>query len=366
LALTLGAIPGGFHRTAQVVWLFLLPVLLAEFLLAYTATGRALLTAALGIPPNLVDQSIAGFRVLMFMAPATALRFVFQGYLVRYRHTKEISAGIVLRIVYTVVGGLAMVKWLNLPGVVIGGFLLVGGVCAEALVNGFGALRLRGSALPVDDLPLPSVRSGVGLFFPLAGAALLASAARPVINLGLAQAPNPDLALAAYAASFVVAVPIWIPLQNMHQVSLVFAGDQSGRRRSQRFGLMAGAAASALLAVVAFTPVGEWLLVREMHLSPALAAMVRPAVGVQALLPLVLAWSDFYLGLLLKAGRTRAVGLARVLNVLAVVAVTLLTVPLVRSAGEAAALGSAAFALGYAVEGVVNMVAFRMPPVDRR
>lgn len=361
LSLALGGAQGGLRRTAQVVSVFLFPLLLLEFLLAYTKTGQALFRATLGVPPQLVDQTMAAFRVLMFMAPATALRFLFQGYLVRYRHTVEISGGIALRMAYVVVGGLAMVKWLNLPGPVIGGLLLVGGVAAEALVCGVAALRLRRTASPLDDTAPPSLARGIRMFLPLAGSAPLASAVQPVINLSLARTPDPGMALAAYAAAYVVAVPIWLPLQNMHQMAVVFAEDEEGRRGSRRFGLAAGIIASAVMAALAFTPPGEWLLMRGLQLKVALAVAVRASLSVQALLPLAVGWGDFHLGLLLRQGRTQIAGLSRAINVLSVILLASLLLPFARTATWAATIGSAVYAVGYAMEGAVNALAVSRP-----
>lgn len=362
LSLALGSTTPGFRRAWQAVWTLALPVLGLELLVAYTPVGRAVLSGVFRIAPDLLAPTRAAYRVLMWMAAASAFRFLYQGYLVRHQHTQVIAAGVGARILVTAALGLWLGFAAPLPGAVTGAVMLLAGMAAEALVGYLAARPLLAAGATAPDIrPVPTFPQTLLFFVPLAGAQLAASSVAPAINGSLAASAGATIAVAAYATAQTVSGLITSPVQSMHQVSLVFATGAAAARQTLRFAVAVAAVASGVLALLAFTPVGNWFLGGLLHLSSELAAPVRLVLRAWTLLPLVMATSDYLTGLLLLRRNSRTPGLARLINVAAVLLLSWWQIAGAQTGAQAAVRGAVALLCGYALEAAINLGAVLAP-----
>ena len=95
---------------------------------------------------------------------------------------------------------------------------------------------------------------------PLVLTALVQELSGQFLNGGMARMPRATETLAAFGLAFGIASLLSGILTQARQLSLVLVEHQQGYRTVFRFGIIAGIALSAVLALCALTPLGEWLI----------------------------------------------------------------------------------------------------------
>ena len=153
---------------------------------------------------------------------------------------------------------------------------------------------------------------------------MLFRSGKPFLNAGLARMPDSAQALAAFSIAASLAWLVISPAQNLHQVVMVFGRRNQDQPQMKNFSLGYAIAASAILFVFAFTPVGPLVLRDGIGIPLSLLAPTLIAMRVLAFLPLVLSWQDFNIGLLLLTQSTGLVALSKVCNLLFTVIFVLL------------------------------------------
>jgi Na+-driven multidrug efflux pump len=156
-------------------------------------------------------------------------------------------------------------------------------------------------------------------------------AIQPTLNAGIAAAAMARASLAAWPVVWGFAILITGPAWSLQQLTTAMAADQAAHRQVRRFSLGLSTVFSLLLGTVAFTPLYGMVMGGIYNLPVELQDLARPAMQLLALLPLIMGTLAFLRGVLIRAGRTRIVQRAMVLDVAAlvlavVVGVTLLPV----------------------------------------
>src|SRR5437773_875992 len=145
---------------------------------------------------------------------------------------------------------------------------------------------------------------------PLAGSWLLMGLELPAVSAVMARLPHATVSLAAYGGVvFPLSLLIESPIVMLLTASTALSKDWSSYRLVRRFMLIAASSLTLLHALVAFTPLYD-LVVGRMLAPPA--AVLEPARrGLQIMLPwtLSIAYRRFQQGVLIRFGRSRAVGI---------------------------------------------------------
>jgi Na+-driven multidrug efflux pump len=204
---------------------------------------------------------------------------------------------------------------------------------ATEAISGFGSFRKWFHTLPASaesSYVLTTQRAAM-FYLPLVVASLTGAFAYSIINAGLARMADPRSVIATFAIANVVTYLLLGPLFMLHQVSLFFGampGVPGSRERNalvKRFCLWIGFIATAILGLLAWTPLGDWLLLRAFQSPSALLPLVKQVLRVSMFVPLVVAWNEYRTGRLLAAGRSRTMTAAKFCN-LAMLAATMLAV----------------------------------------
>jgi hypothetical protein len=98
-------------------------------------------------------------------------------------------------------------------------------------------------------------------------------------------------------------------IRMIQQVVITQATTPANYAVLKRFTLWAGIVTSGLMALIGLSPVGSGLLRQVTGLTPHLTAVAVPALKLLVPLPLGIALQNHLQGLLIRAGRTRAVNL---------------------------------------------------------
>jgi Na+-driven multidrug efflux pump len=158
-------------------------------------------------------------------------------------------------------------------------------------------------------------------YLPLVLAALTGALAPSILSAGLARMHDPRMVIATFAQASVVTTLVLGTLFLVHQVSLFYAvppgaaGARARNRRVHRFCLQVGLGAAAVLGVLAWTPAGDWLLLKCFQATPTLLADVKRVLHLSMYLPLVLVWNEYRVGLLLAAGHSRVLTITKLCSV---------------------------------------------------
>ncbi len=316
--------------------------LLRRFYLVFAA-GLAVLAAALlasplydalvlglmGIPPGVAAAARATLAAFVLWPIPIGWRRLHQGALIRHGHSRAVGAGATVRVIALLGSLAALLAVFNgtLGGGTIGALAMLGSVTAEAVYTDLAARRLL-RALPAADLTNPhrqplTLGALWDVFWPLAGTTALNTLNRPLLSAGIAAAGvvagglhGGEEALAAWGVSWGVIMLINGATLVLSQVAIAWDADPRPgiRGRGTRIILGAGLGLTALVALIAWTPLADWLLGQIYVVTPDLAAVATPVIRLLVPVPILAAVGGLLRGRLIARGRSRVVRTAQIVD----------------------------------------------------
>jgi hypothetical protein len=140
--------------------------------------------------------------------------------------------------------------------------------------------------------------------FPLVLTALVQELSGQFLNGGMARMPRATETLAAFGLAYGIVGLLSGILTQARQLGLVLIEHNQAYRTVFRFGLGAGLVLSGVVALLAFTPLGPWLIGDLHGVSPALTDVVLLAFTWLVPFPLVRGLTRIYIGTLLRIRRS--------------------------------------------------------------
>lgn len=321
-----------------------LALLLGATLIVATPLYAVLVERLMGIPPAVAHAARPALAVFLLWPVPIGWRRLHQGALIRHGHSRAVGNGALVRVVVLAVS-LPVILAAGWPAGAAGGALAMTlSVTAEAMYADRAARRL------LRDLPDetgPSGQAHLGdIFWPLAGTTALGTLARPILGAGIAQAAGAAqaTALAAWGLGWGLTQMIGGATLLFSQVSITWDRDQRpGLRRRGAFLLLAlGLLLSALVGLLAWTPLAGWTLRHAYAASPALTAAVLPVLRWLVPAPMLLTLSAFGRGRLIARGAARMVRAAQAADLVALASVLALGLHAPGGHSAGAALGAQA------------------------
>ena len=269
------------RKTYRQVLAWQLAVMLGDMaLLALVLLTPALshiLQRWVGLSEPMLSSTVMAARVLLLLPLATGMRNTYQGIAILARQTQLILLSASVRLVFVLAVVFFGIGHLTaLPGAAVGSLLFLGAIFIEAVALYLG-LRpaLAAPALHLGwggEIPDYVLTPGVILRFaaPLVVAASIKYVSEPIVNVGFAQGTQPEIGLAAHAVAWSVTWTILSVTSMLHQCSLVFAGSRE-EGALVKFYLTVASILTGMMAVVAFTPLGDWVLLRAVGVSQEVA-----------------------------------------------------------------------------------------------
>lgn len=332
-----------FRRVMTLIWSVCAFFLAALALLALTPAGEWVLVTLIGIhDPVQLALARTGMRIVLWLPIVETLRNSMQGLAIALKSTNVLPVATAVRVAATSLFALWALQSQLLTGIVVGSVAWVAGIGIEGVLvalylsvrfgsPGRAAARLaeRDGAAHGGEPVTP--RRFFTFFAPLGLMMSVTAGLMPVLQAGLARGPAPTETLAAFGVAWSLRTVLAGPLQMLHHVPLAYVtGLADPRLRTvRRFCYAVGAAVSATLLGLAWTPAGPWLVGTVLGIPPSLVPLVLATCAAFALFPLITAWRESYWGVLMREQRTAIIGAAKVANLIAVVlAVALLFGPL--------------------------------------
>lgn len=310
-------------------WSLCLVMLALTMPLAFTPAGGWVLRNVIGLnDPDQIELAYTSMKIAAFLPIVEVFRNIIQGIVVGLERTNILAAGTTIRLVLVSLFLVWVVNTNALSGIVATSAAWTAGIGVEGLVvfayvwHRFGSIGNAAEQMPARNHTSLTMLEILKFFTPLAITISLTSWSQPIIQSGLARSVSPTQSLAAYGVAWGLVFMITGPVRVGYQCSLVYTDDVDDPNwpTVQRFILLVGVFASGILLLWGLTPVGTFLLETLMAVPASVEEMVRPTLVAFSLLPLIQAWREVYWGILLNHRDTNIIGVAKVANLLIVVA----------------------------------------------
>lgn len=150
---------------------------------------------------------------------------------------------------------------------------------------------------------------------PLVLMVLVQEFGEQVLNAGMARMPRATETLAGYGLAWGLATFLSGTLTQARQLGLVLVTHAQAFHQVSRFVLVVGLGLAGLLACLALTPIGTWVIEDVHSAGPNLAAVVRQAFLWLIPFPVFRGLARFYGGMLIQVRRTDVVSAGTIASI---------------------------------------------------
>ena len=290
---------------------------LVHGVIAFTPLFDLIVVPLIDPPAEVIEASRTGFRLMLPFTAAVAERRFHQGLLIRFGRQRQVGVGTVIRLIATTIPLAIALQIDSADGAAFAALAVSTGVIAEAVFARIGALRVeRGPLASARSDRRLDLNSTVRFFTPLALTSILSLASYSIASAGMNQMPAALASLAIWPA--VAGLNFFTRSSGVafNEVAVRHAADHGGHAALLRFSIGMGLAFSALVTLIALTPLGfAWFVTLEGS-SPDSMPLALAATLAMIPMPLLSFLASYWQGLLVEAHRTRpisegvAVGLA--------------------------------------------------------
>jgi hypothetical protein len=270
----------------------------------------------MGLTPEVAGLAGRAMVLLLLWPGAIGFRRFYQGILIRDGRPKAVTYGTVVRLTTMTATGLVLALAFRLPGASVGAGALGAGVLAEAAASWAMARTTvrRLLAMPEGQCAYGECLTQakvIQFYAPLALTSFLSFFVNPLTTFFLARGRQPIESLAVLPVIVGLAFIFRTSGIALQEVVIALAGEGEGNKRAlRRFSLGLGAAASAGLAVVVFTPLaGVWYRTIS-GLPPDLAAFSVLPGALLVLLPFLESALSYERAILVRDHRTTPISVA--------------------------------------------------------
>jgi hypothetical protein len=147
-------------------------------------------------------------------------------------------------------------------------------------------------------------------FFPLLLNVQLMSVSHSIINAGLARLDDAVVVLAGFSVAMVLHLFVASPSYQNHTITIAMVRGRKSLRSMTLFVFLIATWVSILLALLAFSPVGNFVLNHLLGVTPEVAQGARDTLALLVFLPFITGLRGLFQGLVIRARRTGLVSFA--------------------------------------------------------
>jgi hypothetical protein len=287
-------------------------------LIAFTPLYYVVVVGLIGAPTEIIEPARIGLMIMTPWTWAIAYRRFNQGVLIRFGHSRAVGFGTLVRL--SADGLVLGIGYLIgvIPGIVVATSAVASGVVSEAIYAG---LRVRPvlrdqlrQATPVER-PL-TFRIFLDFYTPLAMTSLLYLLVQPIGSAALSRMPYALESLATWP----VVTGLIFMLRSLgyayNEVVVAMLDEPGAAPNLRRFTALLVALTSALLLIIAATPLAGLWFGRVSALTPRLATLAHQGLWIALAIPGLTALQSWYQGNLVHGRRTRDIASATVIFLL--------------------------------------------------
>ena len=284
---------------------------LVHGLIAFTPLFGLVAADLMHAPEGTVAPGQLGLMIMTPWTWAIAYRRLQQGVLIRFEHADAVIIGTVVRLI-VVVGVLVFGYQLGderISGIVLGSSAIAAGVLAEAVYAGWRVrpvLRDRLHNAPPLAEPLNRGKF-LRFYLPLAVTPMMTLIIHPIGAAAMNRMPNPLESVAAWGPVYGLVFMTRTAGFAFNEVTVTLLGSPGGARALRRFAYGIVVCAVGVLAVIAWTPLGEVWFSRVSDLPPELTEISVVAIALASLMPGYSVLQSWYQGALVFRHRTRGI-----------------------------------------------------------
>lgn len=344
-----------FRRTIIFLLSILIGVVLLLILISYTGISRYLFEHVMGLRGQTLDEAVRMLRVLAIFPALVSIRDFYAAFSIKFRTTPLITLASVIRIIYVFIFINLIDRITYIAPAYLAALMFLGAVTTEAIAMAIGTRILNKSITRSldtldrenpDIIPTKLTYINIVMFFmPLIATTLIHTTLIPIVNAGLARTHQPDLALSVFSVAWNLGAIFHSPFGAFHQVTLNYMDDANDPRRKSviRFALITSLASSAMLAIVAFTNIGYFILRQWIGASHEISVLSATVLKLMTILPPLIVAREYYWGILMKKRTTRFIWIGKAVNLTTLIS----TITIMTLIGPANA----------AIVGVIGMIA---------
>jgi Na+-driven multidrug efflux pump len=282
---------------------------LIHLILGATPLYSGILTRILGIPEEIARLSRISFLWMTPWTAAIGYRRLWQGVLIRYGRTKQITVTMVCRLlsIFLVLG---IGFWLGtVPGAVLGGIALTLGVIVGAVASYLFVRPVVRDLIPsaVAEDEEMSWRRIIEFYTPLAFTSFITLAARPILTAGIAAAPNPVPSLAVWPVINSLLFVFHSVSLSYQEVVVAKLKSREDYRNLKLFTYILSAGVLVLFLLVALTPLNHLWYAFVAGLDEELLPLTGVPTVILVVLPAAAVFISLFRGLIVTARRTRII-----------------------------------------------------------
>ena len=278
-------------------------------IIAFTPLYDFIARNLIGAPEVIIEPGRTGLMIMLPWSWAIAYRRVQQGLMIRFGHPKAVSMGTLIRLGANGIVLLTGYLIHTLPGIVVASSAVAVGVVTEAIYAGVRARpivrhQLRLAPRAEETLTL---RTFLAFYVPLALTSLISLLVQPIGSATMSRLPR---ALDSLAVWPVLSGLLFILRSGgvAYKEAVISLLDEPRAMQSlRRFTAILITGGTALLVLIAATPLSELWFGRVMALSPKLMDLGRQGLIAGLFFPAIATLDSWFQGLLMHRRRTRSI-----------------------------------------------------------
>jgi len=314
-------------------------VTMGMLLLGLTPLFNLAVVQLIGAPAEITVKVRPALWAMTLWPAAIGFRRFHQGVMIRHGYTRQIGYGTAVRLL-TAVGvsltGLALRQgsgqaWGKLDGATVGGLALGASSLAESVYVWYVAQaavqKVKTTAPLADGIPL-TLGDLLRFYAPLALTSAITLSTTPLINAGMARSPYPIESLAAWPVVSGQLFAVRSFGLSLQEVVVALLDGPAAMKTLRHFAMVVGIGSSALLLIIAYTPLAPWWQQQIAGLSEDLTVFAVAALRLAVLLPVLAVIVSLLRGIVITGKATSSIAQAMVLNLLTLGSVLLIGVRL--------------------------------------
>ena len=285
------------------------------------AVFRWFFQGIIALPDDIARLTYGALLILLPWPAAIGYRRFFQGLLIRAGLTRLVAYGTLVRLAVMTSTAAVLFGVFALPGAYVGAAALSAGVCFEAVASRVMARRTVRKLIGTQDKNAPAAeqldyRGITHFYYPLALTSIVGLAVHPMLTFFMGRARFPLESLAVFPVVHALSFVFRALGLSYQEVAIALMGkDFEHYDELRRFAFGLGIAASAALALIAFTPLAGFWFETVSGLSPELASFAIIPVRILAPFPALSVLLSFQRGVLVQGRHTGPITGATVVEV---------------------------------------------------
>jgi O-antigen/teichoic acid export membrane protein len=314
-------------------------------ILSFTPVGEFVFVELFNTPVNLLGDVKTAAVYTMSLPFIYTLRSYAQGIIIIDKKTQYLTYTVMFRIAFMFLLAIVLPNIGSLSGATIGVMIWTAGMALEAVVNYLYSIKSFKNLPDEPNYDLGnqdlSAKYAFNFIWPLIITSFIWTLGIPMMNSGLGRTSNPELSLATFQVSRNF---VWIIVgfleNSMRQVPLIYGTSEEKIDYLKKFTFGMGSILTLAVAILAFSPIGNWALLHIIGVSENIANASRPVLIVLIVLPFFIAWSEYYSGLLMRLNNTKSLSVGKIINLgLTVLSVISFSILMPQLGATVAALG---------------------------